>query len=687
MRRTLLTAAAALAIAAALSSAIVGAEKSRYDALLKRPAGQRKLAALAEMEHAARIDRPAFEKLMADKDALVRVRCAEVLGRVGDPSGVHVLARLAADKDLRVAETAVYSLGLLRDTTAIAPLARVLAGGNENLRLRALEALGITGKKQAALAILPYLRHFKSEVRAQAAIALAFAGDSTAAFDCQAAIQDDDPRVAASAAYAMGRLGYKAGRDLIEELLASGDAGARLRAVEALGRLKTKSSVPLIAALLQDADRWVAIKAAEALRRIESGGGADALAALLSSNDVYIKTAALEALAATAGKGQYPFIEPLLADASPMVRRTALGAAAKADPDAARARLLEAIEKGSPPERSTALELLGSLGEKEDLPLLCGKLLSRESGYLLAEGAAAGLGRWEKTKDLDKPCGDPDAANGGMTPLAALLAAAKGEDWVVASIAIESLGKVASPDIIPDLAAIYAGRPSRIEGDRRLAAVEAIRSLSTKLDEERIAALGLPAFLAKAHGDTDARVAAAAKTAAAALASRVAIPLPARSGAAGDRGAYPWGAPSTPIGNRRILVTTARGEIEILLYGDDAPNGVRSILTLAGRGFYKGQVFHRIVPGFVIQGGCPRGDGWADAGYYLRNEVNLFHYRRGAVGLADSGKDTAGSQFFIMHTEHPHLDGRYTIVGRVTRGMNVVDSIEEGDAFDIKVLE
>ena len=246
MRRTLLTAAAALAIAAALSSAIAGAEKSRYDALLKRPAGQRKLAALAEMEHAARIDRPAFEKLMADKDALVRVRCAEVLGRVGDPSGVHVLARLAADKDLRVAETAVYSLGLLRDTTAIAPLARVLAGGNENLRLRALEALGITGKKQAAPVILPYLRHFKSEVRAQAALALAFAGDSTAAFDCQATIQDRrsarrrERRVRHGTARIQGGQGSHRGAPRERATPRQG-----FRAVEALGRLKAKSAVPL----------------------------------------------------------------------------------------------------------------------------------------------------------------------------------------------------------------------------------------------------------------------------------------------------------------------------------------------------------------------------------------------------------------------------------------------------------
>jgi cyclophilin family peptidyl-prolyl cis-trans isomerase len=136
-----------------------------------------------------------------------------------------------------------------------------------------------------------------------------------------------------------------------------------------------------------------------------------------------------------------------------------------------------------------------------------------------------------------------------------------------------------------------------------------------------------------------------------------------------------------------IRVSTSRGDFEILLYGDEAPGAVRSILALAKAGFYDGSAFHRVVPGFVIQGGCPRGDGWGDAGFLLRNEINMRRYERGTVGMADSGKDTAGSQFFVTHTPQPHLNGRYTIVGRVTMGIEVVDTIEEGDTFSIRVVE
>jgi peptidyl-prolyl cis-trans isomerase B (cyclophilin B) len=150
---------------------------------------------------------------------------------------------------------------------------------------------------------------------------------------------------------------------------------------------------------------------------------------------------------------------------------------------------------------------------------------------------------------------------------------------------------------------------------------------------------------------------------------------------------YPWGAPALPLGEKKIIVSTSRGDIEIRLFGDDAPNAVESILHLAEKGFYNGLTFHRIVPGFVIQGGCPRGDGWGDGGYLLRNETTMYRYERGTVGMADSGKDTAGSQFFITHTPQPHLNGRYTIVGKVTRGMEVVDAIEEGDAFTVAIIE
>jgi cyclophilin family peptidyl-prolyl cis-trans isomerase len=128
-----------------------------------------------------------------------------------------------------------------------------------------------------------------------------------------------------------------------------------------------------------------------------------------------------------------------------------------------------------------------------------------------------------------------------------------------------------------------------------------------------------------------------------------------------------------------LVFTTEKGEFEVKLYGEDAPLTATSIYTLARRGFYRGLTFHRVVPNFVVQGGDPRGDGEGGPGYTIRCEVNHRPYRRGVVGMALSGKDTGGSQFFVTAAPQPHLDGRYTAFGEVVSGQEVVDSLLEGD--------
>jgi cyclophilin family peptidyl-prolyl cis-trans isomerase len=122
------------------------------------------------------------------------------------------------------------------------------------------------------------------------------------------------------------------------------------------------------------------------------------------------------------------------------------------------------------------------------------------------------------------------------------------------------------------------------------------------------------------------------------------------------------------------------------LLPDAAPLTVDNFVQLARRGYYRGIVFHRVVPNFVIQVGDPRGDGNGGPGYSIRCEVNEVAYDRGAVGMALSGKDTGGSQWFVTHAPQPHLDGGYTVFGRVVSGMNVVDEIVRGDTISSIVV-
>jgi cyclophilin family peptidyl-prolyl cis-trans isomerase/HEAT repeat protein len=129
------------------------------------------------------------------------------------------------------------------------------------------------------------------------------------------------------------------------------------------------------------------------------------------------------------------------------------------------------------------------------------------------------------------------------------------------------------------------------------------------------------------------------------------------------------------------VVTTEKGSFTIRLLPDEATLNVDNFIELAKRGYFNGITVHRVVPNFVIQDGDPRGDGNGGPGYQIRCEINEVPYARGAVGMALSGKDTGGSQWFVTHSPQPHLDGGYTVFGNVISGMDTVDNIVRGDVI------
>jgi peptidyl-prolyl cis-trans isomerase B (cyclophilin B) len=138
-----------------------------------------------------------------------------------------------------------------------------------------------------------------------------------------------------------------------------------------------------------------------------------------------------------------------------------------------------------------------------------------------------------------------------------------------------------------------------------------------------------------------------------------------------------------------VITMEKGGEIRIELYPEDAPKTVESFVTLTKKGFYDGLTFHRIVPGFVAQGGDPKGDGTGGPGYTLKAEFNKRKHVRGTVAMARSQHpDSAGSQFYICFAPAPHLDNNYTVFGQVTSGMEVVDGLKPGDKMrSVKIEE
>jgi len=131
-------------------------------------------------------------------------------------------------------------------------------------------------------------------------------------------------------------------------------------------------------------------------------------------------------------------------------------------------------------------------------------------------------------------------------------------------------------------------------------------------------------------------------------------------------------------------IETSKGVIRLELHEDRAPKTVANFEKLAGEGFYDGLTFHRVIPNFMIQTGCPQGTGTGGPGYQFEDEFDdsLRHDRAGILSMANAGPNTNGSQFFITHGPTPHLDGKHSVFGVVTEGQDVVDSIEQGDTME-----
>ena len=138
--------------------------------------------------------------------------------------------------------------------------------------------------------------------------------------------------------------------------------------------------------------------------------------------------------------------------------------------------------------------------------------------------------------------------------------------------------------------------------------------------------------------------------------------------------------------NTKVILKTDEGDIELELYPDAAPFTVMNFLKLAEKDYFDGTEFHRVIGNFVIQGGDPTSTGFGGPGYSIRGEYSPLPYERGTLGMASSGKDTEGSQFFITHSRTPHLDSKYTIFGKVTSGMDIVDRILIGSKLNDVII-
>jgi cyclophilin family peptidyl-prolyl cis-trans isomerase len=250
-------------------------------------------------------------------------------------------------------------------------------------------------------------------------------------------------------------------------------------------------------------------------------------------------------------------------------------------------------------------------------------------------------------------------------------------DAVVRAVAAERLGAAANPSDIDRLVAGYRLALRDSIPDARIAIVTALGRIAESGYAERVAVEDR--FLARVPASTDYLVKRAAQERFPEAARRWGPPTPIVTGRGledyrGIARRYLAGG-----GTQTIVVDTDRGRLTIDLFAADAPITVSAFLQLVDQRVFDGGTWHRVVPNFVIQDGDPRGDGWGGPGFSLRDEINRNRFQEGSVGIALSGLDTGGSQFFVTLSPQPHLDGTFTVIGRVISGMDVVGLITQGD--------
>jgi len=669
-----------------------------------RALGDADLVTILRLEDQRAPVRHLLPYLIAD-DADTRARACVAAGRIAGPAPdardrearmAHgaLLGRLREDPQAAVRAAAAWSLGLLQTDAAGASLAALLIGGRESdprVREAAAEGLGRCGPDPHPAAMAIALSDDDPRVTGAALLAVWRGSRPVHISRILELSEHPDPEIRWRATYALMRaLGARAsGRTPIPEGAALGDED-RCRIVQRL--------LPMTA----DPDVRVRLQALRALGSApEIDEAEEALSDVLEDPDPRIRVEAVRSLGRLLEtEGACLPAAVAISDRHPHVRIEAIRALGRCVPlPALLEQLASAFRSHSPWERGVALETAGEKARSEGLiqqALHAVQRSRRDPDWSVRfAGAALLAGLWndeESREDaavmrrLLRECfeDDPRVAKAVVTTW--LPALDEQERWagverllgmedddVMRLLAIESLSEVlATPDSsdvaarawprMVSVATRAAGDPS---SDVRGAVVRLLAALTDT--QSRDSALRLLRQIAAAESDPGVRRAAWAT-------------LPGESDL--DPGHAPRDyarALAVACEAREVILETAKGTLRIELFGEDAPLTVASFVTLAETGFYDGGAWHRVVPDFVVQDGCPRGDGWGGPDQRIRCEVSPRHYWTGTMGMAHAGKDTGGSQFFLTLSDQPHLDGRYTIFGRLLEGWDVMQAIAQGD--------
>ncbi|HWE27752.1 MAG TPA: peptidylprolyl isomerase [Polyangia bacterium] len=588
-------------------------------------------------------------------------RAIVVAARTQDPARLdewRATLATAATADERAA--AAFALGQLGvaweppsdETRARAEAALVEATAKESdaaVRERVLEALGKIGGR-ASLA--PLRAALDGGARVRAAVALAMLAKNRALTDAAARarletmLSDRNAEARGAAALALLRYHDPASRAALRGCTKDVAVHVRATCAKALADVGRDDDAEVLAPIASDAEARVAAEAARTLVKLAgkcSDAGCRSLRALQDLK-VPWRPSLVQAVTFEHWRGM----------AAAALLRAAYDAAGNDATLDERTRAIVACKLAMAHDRASGrLELVRSCGGA--------RVDERERGVWMAAALADGGGPELAKLAASLHAAVREAAAEGADAATTKLLLADADPPVVAAAA-ERAEKLALADAAPQIVAALA----RVRGPDAVEAQQALLSAAT--------ALKLAAAIAPARALVDAEPYALRQAAAHALTALTGTPTTARLPS----------LPSTPppkLAPTIVRLRTTRGTIRARLWVDDAPRTAANFIALARKRFYDKLTFHRVVPDFVSQGGDPRGDGAGGPGYMIPCEIGMRRYGEGVLGMALSGRDTGGSQFFFTHAPEPHLDGRYTAFGEVVSGLDVVATLVEGDVI------
>jgi len=628
-----------------------------------------------------------LKSLLADPDAAIRAKATLALGQIGLPASLPELGTAASDAAGETRANAAFAMGLIADPSSEATLEHLAADSSVAVRAAAVEALGRVHEPAGAATVRNLLDDPDMTVRAAACLAAWKFAEPEALLDALIAnAASTESRVRIASCYALARLASIG--------VAPASSGAPVGHLSPAGVARAREA---LSGRVTDPEPAVRMQVARGLASPQTGGERAAVGALTKDPEPGVRINAVRALGYP-GMSIKPYLERAITDKDQGVSRAALEAVGLAGGSEAVAQLNEIVKKlDSGWLREAALLSLAHVDPSRVGDIVSGLLINPDPAM---RGAAAALITGRKEAGAIRAAlallGDPEPRVQALGvplvaeqdgPIGKLLAGFfKANDPIVRAAVAEAIGgRFVTPhpaveskdDLFARLDEIWAAAATDTLPDAKLAVLDAAAKAG---GDDRTKAL-----LNRAIVDPDVIVRRRAAT-------------HFRAVYAEDRSRDVGPANDRPLADYERIVRwslaahtavvsaqrpgTATGRFTVALDAQAAPMAAWNFAELAGKGFFDGATVHRVVPNFVVQDGDPRGDGYGGPGYSIRDEFNPLAFDPGVLGMASDGKDTAGSQWFVVLSAQPHLDGRYTSFGRVTRGLReVVVQMRPGDTI------